>query len=98
MGFCPLSGSIKNICIVLGAALGYFLIKQDDINMITCYGTSFIGSFMFFHGLGSILGGFPSIAVDELVDTPITPAYIGYLAGILAFAIGGGYYQKKKAD
>lgn len=84
----PLPSWAKACCIVIGGLLGYFLINQKEL-LVICWATGFIGSVLFFHGLGSFIGGFPNLAVDDIKKTPLSAAFFGYLAGIIVMTVIG---------
>jgi len=84
----PLPGWAKILCIIVGGLLGFFLIKgREDI--IICVATAFIGSVLFFHGIGSFAGGFPPLAINGLKNTPVDAVFIAYLAGIIIMSVVG---------
>lgn len=93
----PLSAIIKMLGIVAGAVAGYFLMKAEWTDAVMCYGSSFIGSVILFHGVGSFVGGFPSMAINDIEDVPLDPVFFGYIVGIIVFTVGGGMYQKKRS-
>jgi hypothetical protein len=93
----PLSAIIKMLGIVVGAVSGYYLMKASWTDFVTCYGSSFIGSVIFFHGVGSFVGGFPNMAIQDIEDVPLDPVFFGYIVGIIFFTVSGGIYQKNKS-
>lgn len=88
----PMPPIVKLLGILVGGIAGWYLMKPEWSDFITCYGTAFIGSFFFFHGIGSFAGGFPDVAISSISGDNLSLAFIGYAVGIIVFAVGGGIF------
>lgn len=78
--------------LVLAGAIGAgFLGKKLDKH-IKSIGTAFIGSYLLIRGIGSYVGGYPSMAEDGEIQT-YNPYVWAYFAAFVAFVIGGSYVQ-----
>jgi len=82
-------------CAIIFAILGFLL-----FDWAVCFGTSFIGSYLFIKGIGIMAGGFPSLylIVKSLENNDITiwtPVFYAYLAGIIVLTVASSIFQYK---
>lgn len=94
-GIPNIPGWGKMIIVGVAAVIGIFVVRGNEAHIFS-YGTGFLGSFLMMHGLGTFLGGFPPLVMEDLNEQKLTNKFIGYLAGIFVFTIIGGQVQIKK--
>jgi len=87
--------TINIVLALIGFALGWKFTKHAEV-----LATSFIGSYMFFKGIGIMAGGFPNIySLINMIESgawdSIDPVFYAYMAGVVIMFIGTSIFQFK---